>query len=194
MNQTSPSCDPNSLISVVLIPVPGCLDSLDFRQRMYQASFFTRTSVSFSRLLLNWVATYRHTRGRNPRRPSVTDTWRNDDGQTAMTSQWSLESVVLNLRDRDPQGGRQIIAGGHQMVVEDQNKIVYSNLGSIYLFTFHPEYYLVEPIRTLTSMQITFIPAVPSKSTGPGADWTTPLCSDCTHKQCITYLHYLLET
>lgn len=40
--------------------LPGCLDSLDFRQRMYQASLATRISVSFSRLLLNWVATYRH--------------------------------------------------------------------------------------------------------------------------------------
>lgn len=40
--------------------VPECLDSLDFRQRMYQASFAVRISVSFSRLLLNWAATYRH--------------------------------------------------------------------------------------------------------------------------------------
>ena len=44
----------------LLIQVPGCLDSLDFRQRMYQASLAMRISVSFSRLLLNWVATYRH--------------------------------------------------------------------------------------------------------------------------------------
>lgn len=40
--------------------IPGCLDSFDFRQRMYQASLAMRISVSFSRLLLNWVATWRH--------------------------------------------------------------------------------------------------------------------------------------
>lgn len=40
--------------------LPGCLDSFDFRQRMYQASLAMRISVSFSKLLLNWAATYRH--------------------------------------------------------------------------------------------------------------------------------------
>ncbi|KAF3850865.1 hypothetical protein F7725_012637 [Dissostichus mawsoni] len=61
-------------------PVPGCLDSLDFRQRMYQASLAMRISVSFSRLLLNWVATYRHSkRGVIPNTSSVTYIWLNED-------------------------------------------------------------------------------------------------------------------
>lgn len=58
---------------------PGCLDSLDFRQRMYQASLAMRISVNFSRLLLNWVATYRHNmRVIIPNRSSVRYTWLND--------------------------------------------------------------------------------------------------------------------
>lgn len=60
--------------------VPECLDSLDFRQRMYQASFAVRISVSFSRLLLNWAATYRHMmRVIIPNSLSVRCTWLRSD-------------------------------------------------------------------------------------------------------------------
>lgn len=47
---------------------------------MYQASFAMRISVSFSRLLLNWVTTYGHnTRVIIPNSSSVRYIWLNDD-------------------------------------------------------------------------------------------------------------------
>lgn len=47
---------------------------------MYQASLAMRISVSFSRLLLNWAATYRHDmRVIIPNSSSVRCIWFNDD-------------------------------------------------------------------------------------------------------------------
>lgn len=47
---------------------------------MYQASLAMRISVSFSRLLLNWAATYRHDmRVIIPNSSSVRHIWLNDD-------------------------------------------------------------------------------------------------------------------
>lgn len=77
---------------------PGCLDSLDFRQRMYQASLATRISVSFSRLLLNWVATYRHNRMVTTAQPQLLPC------QVHMAWRWQSQTGT----DRDSQWQRSI--------------------------------------------------------------------------------------
>lgn len=62
---------------------------------MYQASLAMRISVSFSRLLLNWVATYRHDmRVIIPNSSSVRYIWLNDDSQTATDSEKKINVFV----------------------------------------------------------------------------------------------------
>lgn len=98
---------------LLLIYVPGCLDSFDFRQRMYQASFAMRISVSFSRLLLNCVTTYGHiTSIIIPNSSSVRSIWPNDDSLSATdrekhtslsTSNYTFiidKPVLFFMRDR----------------------------------------------------------------------------------------------
>lgn len=67
---------------------------------MYQASLAMRISVSFSRLLLNWVATYRHnTRVIIPNSSPVRYIWPGDDTVrlplTDRRNDWSLSQRSL---------------------------------------------------------------------------------------------------